>query len=57
MSKDEAIKRYRQLTAELYQQNLIARDIDGQQSDDVIKARKEIKRIQHDIQYLMERYL
>lgn len=57
MTKEEAIKRYLQLNTELREQHQIAMDIDGQQSDDVIKARQEIKRIHYDIQYLIEKYL
>ena len=56
MNKEAVTQRLRQLNSEMLEQMQIASDIDGQQSDDVIRARKEVVRIQHDIAYLLEEH-
>jgi hypothetical protein len=55
MTKQEVMNRLRELNNAMYQWNLIAMNINGE-SDDVIRARKEISRIKHDITYLLETY-
>lgn len=54
MTNKEALTRYAQLNAEMRQQHQIANDIEGNDSDTVIRAKKEIQRIQHDIAYVFE---
>lgn len=48
MSKDALMNRYRELNQEMREQYSIAMDPKSE-SDDVIRARKEVERIQHDI--------
>ena len=56
MNKQEVLNRLQELNNAMYQWNKIAIDIDGE-SDDVIRARKEIERIKHDIAYLLETHI
>ncbi len=49
MKRQEMMNRYQQLSAELFNEYRIAVDIDSQDSDTVIRARKEIARIKNDI--------
>jgi hypothetical protein len=51
----EQLKEYGRLNAELMVQERIAHDVEGQQSDDVIRARKEVQRIKFDIVALLEK--
>ena len=51
--KTETTTRYAQLSAEMRQQHQIAMDIENNDSDAVIRARKEIERIKHDIANLL----
>lgn len=54
MTTEDLRNRYQQLNAELMANHRIASDFENQQSDDVIRAKKEIERIQHDIANLLE---
>ena len=54
MLRNEIMARYQALSAELQTQHAIAMDVD-RDSDDVIRARKEIARIQFDIAWLLEK--
>ena len=52
--KTETTTRYAQLSAEMYKQCQIANDIENNDSDDVIRAKKEVERIKHDIANLLD---
>lgn len=54
MTKEQVLNELRRLNSELRKAEQIAFDIEGNQSDDVIRARKEANRIKHDIAYLLE---
>jgi hypothetical protein len=52
--KTQDLTRYAQLNAEMYEMHQIANDIENNHSDDVMRARKEIERIKHDIANLLD---
>jgi hypothetical protein len=54
MNTEEIKARLQQLNGEMYLQTQIANDVENQQSDDVIRARKEVQRIKHDISELLK---
>lgn len=55
MNIEEVKARLRELNFEMRQQEEIAVDLD-RDSDEIIKARKELNRIKHDIAYLLDKY-
>lgn len=54
MNKENTLHRYQRLSAELVLQESIVVDIENQESDVVIRARKEVARIKHDICELLK---